>query len=63
MLITRNTLFMFKHPQKQSVIVPETVHKNKKSGIIIAVCIILPNFAISFQKRERIEIGSVHPHR
>lgn len=42
---------------------PETVHKNKKSGIIIAVCIILPNFAISFQKRERIEIGSVHPHR
>ena len=51
MLITRNNLFMFKYPQKTIGCLPQRIHKNKKNGIVIAICIILPNFAISFQKR------------
>ena len=49
MLITRNNLFMFKYPQKNNTAVsPKRIHKNKKNGIVIAICIILPNFALSF---------------
>ena len=48
MLITRNNLFMFKYPQITIGCLPQRIHKNKKNGIVIAICVILPNFALSF---------------
>ena len=47
MLITRNNLLCSNIHKKQSAVSPKGYIK-QKNGIVIAICIILPNFALSF---------------